>query len=154
MAINYNKYNLTIIDDTNISNLLKIDAKFPPNHDINYYEIVDKNLVFGRYLYEKKTSSPVGYWFQLEDLDNYSIIAWNSVLKKIDFVGMIVEFYKEKCIHTGHTISILINELEVDLCNTLKKYRPKTKSIDSDIRFEFFAGYKDNWLDEELHVQK
>lgn len=153
MAINYSKWNLTIVDETNISKLIKIDSLFAPNHDMNYYETIEKELVAGRYLYEKKTSLPIGYWFHIEDIDNYSIIAWNSNLKKIEFIDILIEFYKERCIHTGHTISILIDEKDIDVCNFLKKYRPEAKSIGSNVEFKFFDGFKDNWLDKELHVQ-
>lgn len=150
MAINFKKYNLTVVDETNIIELLKIDAIKPPNTSLNYYELIDEKFVFGRYMYEKNTLKPIGYWICREEIANNSIIVWNSVLKETDFCDIIIEFYRKRCADDGNTLTLLISEKDTALCIFLKKHNPKTKSVDSNVEFKFFTRYQDEFLNREL----
>lgn len=153
MAINFKKLNLTIVDETNVKDLLKIDSINQTNVPGNYYEMIEERFVFGRYLYEKETLKPIGYWICREEIANNSIIAWNSVLKNTEFCDIIIEFYRARCRDDGNTLTIPVSELDINLCNFLKKHNPIVKLISPNIEFKFFSRYQDDFLNREMHTQ-
>jgi len=152
MAINFKKLNLTIIDETNVKDLLKIDAISPTNTPANYYELIEERFVFGRYLYEKNTLKPVGYWICREEIANNYVVCWNSVLKVTEFCDIIVEFYRARCRDDGNTLTLPISETNVELCNFLKKHNPITKFVSPNIEFKFFSRYQEEFLDREMQI--
>lgn len=153
MPINFKKYNLTIVDDDNISNLIKIDSHNNVDTEINYYELIEQEFIFGRYMYEKKSMKPIGYWFCKEEIANYCIVCWNSVLKSVEFCDIIIEFYRNKCIETGNTMTIKVLETDIELCNSLKIYKPIVKSVSNYIEFKIFLECQNDFLNRELHAK-
>ncbi len=151
--IDYKKHNLTIIDDTNIREIVKIDKKNSPNHNYNYYDLIEEHFVYGRLIYNKTDGSPLFYWFCKEEIDNYLIVCWNTVLQIQDSCLIMVGLYRDRCIELGNTLSFYVQEKEIDTCNYLKNFRPQTKMTEFGIEFKFFGGYQNDWLNKELHVQ-
>jgi len=153
MSINYKKHNLTIIDDTNVRQLIEIDKKKTPNHSYNYYELVEEQFVYGRLIYDKFSKKPLFYWFCKEEIDNYFIFCWNSLLQNSDSTLIMVGMYRDRCLQIGNTLSFIVEEKDVETCNYLKSFRPKTRMTEEGIEFKFFTKYQEDWLDKELHVQ-
>lgn len=152
MSIDFKKFNLTIVDETNIKDLLKIDWIVPTNTPANYYELIEEKFVFGRYLYEKRTLKPIGYWICREEIADNHIICHNSVLKEITFYDIMVSFYEKRCIDDGNTLTIPVLESNIELCNYLKKYNPITKYVSPNIEFKFFGKNQEDFINRELNV--
>lgn len=153
MSINFKKCNLTIIDETNVRDLLKIDLLVPTSTPANYYKLIEEKFVFGRYLYEKSTLRPIGYWICREEIANNRIICLNSILTEKSFYDIIIEFYRKRCIDDGNTLTIPVKEENIALCNYLKKYNPIVKYASPNIEFKFFSKNQEDFIEREILCQ-
>lgn len=153
MSIDFKRFNLTIIDETNIKELLKIDSIVQTDTPANYYELIEEKFVFGRYLYEKKTLKPIGYWICREEIADNHIICHNSVLNKQQFYDIMIDYYKQRCLDDGNTLTISVKENNIELCNYLKKYNPITKYASPNINFKFFSKNQEDFIEREMLCQ-
>lgn len=148
--LNWSTHNVTIIDDTNIVELLKIDKVSKPDKEVNYYELADKEFIQGRLIYEKKSKLSIIYWFLEEGLGDFAVKTYNSLLTKPVEMDIIVTFYRDKCIEIGNTLSLYVPENRIEVCNHLKRYSPKVTYESPYIVFKLFSNHQQDWLDREL----
>lgn len=150
--IDWKTHNATIIDETNISEIEKIDSVSWVPELPDYKKLINVEFIQGRLIYEKASFAPIIYWFLEEEIGNFNVKIYNSILTKTNEMDIIISFYRDRCIEIGNTLSVFVPEESLTVCNYLKRYPTKTSYQNPYIVFKFFVNHQQDWLDKEMNV--